>query len=321
MNAFPIETPYFTFSRIDNGVYVAIAKEGKGAWSNAGVVDLGEELLVFDSFSTPSAARELRVLAERLTGKKTRYLINSHYHGDHVFGNQVFEDIAIISTNATRELSETHHVIGELEAEQEETRQYLRELKKQMNVAQTRALQISLSNQYDEMTKVLTSLPELKIVLPSIIFEKKLTLYGSDRKVELMCWGGGHTASDTFLYLPDEKIAFMGDLATEDLHVPIYNPDRFVSILNEVMALEINTVIPGHGNISGRSLLETQKSYVSYLIGETKKALKEEIKLDDFKFHFQLFPHYQNWKGIKGVEGNLSGLYHYYNDLERCFHD
>ncbi|WP_143039538.1 MBL fold metallo-hydrolase, partial [Planococcus faecalis] len=53
----------------------------KGAFSNAGFVDLGTELLVFDAFNTPSAARELRQQAEKLTGKKVKYLVNSHYHG------------------------------------------------------------------------------------------------------------------------------------------------------------------------------------------------------------------------------------------------
>ena len=314
MSAFPIETPYFTFHRLKEGVYAAIAKEGQGAWSNAGVVDLGEELLIFDAFSTPAAARELRELAEKVTGKETRYLLNSHYHGDHVFGNQAFEDAVIISTSTTRELSKTHHVIGNLEAEQEETKQYLEALKKQMEVAKTPAQHISLSNQYDEMAKVLAALPELTIVLPTLTFEKKLTLHGSARKVEFICLGGAHTPSDAFLYLPDDRIAFMGDLATEELHVPIYHPESFVSILNDVIKLEVETILPGHGKISGTSLFETQKNYISYLIGETKKALKDEMALDDFKAQFQLSPSYEHWKGIKGVEGNLSVLYHHYHD-------
>lgn len=76
-----IHTKYFTLKKMANGVFAAIAEPGNGAWSNAGVVDLGSELLVFDAFNTPSAAQELKIQAERLTGKKVKYLINSHYHG------------------------------------------------------------------------------------------------------------------------------------------------------------------------------------------------------------------------------------------------
>lgn len=50
---------HFTVSRIADGLYVAIANEGTGAMANAGFVDLGESVLVFDSFNTQQAAEEL----------------------------------------------------------------------------------------------------------------------------------------------------------------------------------------------------------------------------------------------------------------------
>ncbi|MFY0518689.1 MBL fold metallo-hydrolase [Lysinibacillus sp. UGB7] len=65
------------------------------------VLDLGDELLVFDALGTPSAGKELRSQAENITGKTVKYLINSHYHGDHVFGNQMFMDTTIIATSLT----------------------------------------------------------------------------------------------------------------------------------------------------------------------------------------------------------------------------
>lgn len=99
------ETEYFNLYAISDGVYAAISKPGKGAWSNSGIVDLGDELLIFDSFTTPSAGYELRRQAEELTNKGVKYLINSHFHGDHVFGNQAFSDTTIISTSLTKIIS------------------------------------------------------------------------------------------------------------------------------------------------------------------------------------------------------------------------
>ena len=52
------------------------------------------------------------------------------------------------------------------------------------------------------MSKVVEELPHLETVLPSVIFEKHLVIHGSKRTVELHCIGGGHSPSDTFLYLP-----------------------------------------------------------------------------------------------------------------------
>jgi cyclase len=197
-----VETEYFTLKRLTEGVYAAIAKPGQGAWSNAGVVDLGDELLVFDSFSTPSAASVLRELAEEITGKKVKYLINSHYHGDHVFGNQIFEDVSIISTSLTNKWFKEKNIIHDVDKENEEMKKYLQNLRNQLETTKDIILKNSLSNQYEEISKVLEDLPQLKMVLPSVIFEKHLVIHGSKRNVELHCLGGGHSPSDLFISPP-----------------------------------------------------------------------------------------------------------------------
>jgi glyoxylase-like metal-dependent hydrolase (beta-lactamase superfamily II) len=307
-----VETEYFTLNCLFEGVYAAIAKPGQGAWSNAGIVDLGGELLVFDSFSTPSAAQVLRQQAEVMTGKKVKYLINSHYHGDHVFGNQVFEDVAIISTPLTKKWFEDQNSIIDVAKEIEEMNQYLDNLKNQLESTIDPVLKFSLSNQYAEMSKVLEELPHLKMVFPSLIFEKHLVIQGSMRNVELHCLGGGHSPSDTFLYLPAEKIAFMGDIITENLHLPIYNPDEFLSILNEVKKIEIETVIPGHGDIGTLELSDTMVNYLSFLIKKVKEALDNKVSLNDFISEFITPSEYANWKGMNGINRNLTTLFNFY---------
>ena len=85
-------------------------------------------------------------------------------------------------------------------------------------------MKASFVNQYEEIAKLLEDLPILEIILPTFIFEEKLMIRGTKRQVEIVCYGGGHTPSDTFMYIPDVKIAFMGDLLTERLHLPIVDP-------------------------------------------------------------------------------------------------
>ena len=307
-----VETEYFTLKCLSEGVYAAIAKPGQGAWSNAGIVDLGDELLVFDSFSTPSSAQMLRKQAEVITGKKVKYLINSHYHGDHVFGNQVFEDVTIISTSLTKKWFEDQNSIIDVVKEIEEMNRYLDNVKNQLESTIDPILKCSLSNQYVEMSKVLKELPHLKMVFPSVFFEKHLVIQGSIRNVELHCLGGGHSPSDTFLYLPVEKIAFMGDIVTEDLHLPIYNPDEFLRILNEVNKIEMKTVLPGHGDIGSQELSDTMVNYLSFLINKVKEALDNKVSLHDFISEFIIPSVYSNWKGVNGITRNLTTLYNFY---------
>jgi glyoxylase-like metal-dependent hydrolase (beta-lactamase superfamily II) len=90
-------SPYFHIEQLADGVYAALVREGSGALGNAGIIDLGDETVLFDTMLTPGAAFDLRAAAEQLTRHRIRYVVNSHWHRDHVYGNQVFTDADIIS--------------------------------------------------------------------------------------------------------------------------------------------------------------------------------------------------------------------------------
>ncbi|MBB6454017.1 glyoxylase-like metal-dependent hydrolase (beta-lactamase superfamily II) [Salirhabdus euzebyi] len=313
MNTVMKDTEYFTLYQLADGVFAAIAKPGTGAWSNAGFVDLGDGLLVFDAFSTPSAAQELRKVAEEISGKKVVYLINSHYHGDHVFGNQVFSDCTIISTSVTHQLHKERNVMKDLRTEQKEMEVYLNGLNQQAEATTDGTLKEGLRNQYEEMSKVLDDLPQLQMVYPNLIFEDKLVLHGANRRVELYCYGGGHTPSDTLLYLPEDKIAFMGDIVTEALHLPIHDPEEFLLILNKVEKMEINQLVPGHGNVSTFASLHELKDYLTFLIDHAKQAHEQQHSLEHFISHIVTPPKFQKWRGVNGIVPNLKSVYQYFD--------
>ena len=96
---------HFRLEQLEAGVYAAIHADGGAAIGNAGIVDLGDRTLVYDTFFTPQAAEDLRAAAEAPTGRPVDFVINSHYHNGHIWGNQVFSpDTDTISTLDTRRL-------------------------------------------------------------------------------------------------------------------------------------------------------------------------------------------------------------------------
>lgn len=303
---------YFTLAKLDDGVYAAIAKEGVGAWSNAGIVDLGDKTLVFDSFGTPSAGLALYEKAHELTGRKPTHLINSHYHGDHVFGNQWFSNAEIFSTSLTKELFAEKNKMQDVVTEQNEMRSYLTSLKERIKLTSTTAMKKSLTIQYNELTSVYHDLPALKLTLPNQTFERTYTIQGTKRHATLHCLGGGHTPSDTFMVLPKENIAFMGDLVTENLHVPIYDPENFYSILRKANRMNIKTFVPGHGNLGSVSLLTTLQTYLSFLMSKTQVAISNQVTKQQLLSDFVLPSLYTEWIAVKGVEENLSRIYDFY---------
>src|SRR5262249_26765844 len=106
MSAFT--STHFRIEQLADGVFAAIHAEGGRAQSNAGIVDLGDRALVFDTFISPEAAADLRSAVAALLSRPISAVINSHYHNDHIWGNQAFpNDVPIISTGRTREFIAT----------------------------------------------------------------------------------------------------------------------------------------------------------------------------------------------------------------------
>ena len=86
----PAELP-FVLKEIGPGVYAAISQE-----SNAGFIIGDDAVLVVDSFYHPNTARALLSEIRKITPKPIRYVVNTHYHLDHVAGDQVFKDAGAI---------------------------------------------------------------------------------------------------------------------------------------------------------------------------------------------------------------------------------
>ena len=92
---------HFQFEMVGDGVYAAFAKATGVAVSNAGVVDLGEKVVIFDTFLSPTVAQQLRQGVEQSLGKPIRFVVNSHHHVDHVGGNSVFAGQADLISSVT----------------------------------------------------------------------------------------------------------------------------------------------------------------------------------------------------------------------------
>ncbi|HNE69784.1 MAG TPA: MBL fold metallo-hydrolase, partial [Anaerolineales bacterium] len=80
------QSQHFTYHELAEGIWAAIVIPTGLAASNSGIVDLGDHTLIFDTTLSPASAVELRKTAENLTGRAVTYVLNSHWHQDHVFG-------------------------------------------------------------------------------------------------------------------------------------------------------------------------------------------------------------------------------------------
>lgn len=260
--------------RLAEGVYAAIAVPGQGSLGNAGIVDLGDQTLVFDTLRTPRAAMELSAAAERLTGRRATWVVNSHWHDDHVAGNQVFvPGASIIATEMTRDLM-TSRLVAEYAQDAAELPAILQTLEKRLAVEGDERAREELGLRIAENRRYAEAIPSIRVTPPDLTFGREMRLHGKTRTVELWSYGGGHTTSDAFLYLADERIMFAGDLAFLDYHpwLPDGDPGEWVRIIGEIERLSLNTVVPGHGPVTDRRCLTLTREYI-----ETLERLADEM--------------------------------------------
>ena len=261
---------HFTLQRLSDGVYAAIAKDGGWSICNAGAIDIGDDVLVFDTFVNQHAAEEFREAVAHLVGKPISHVVNSHYHSDHVKGNQAFKGAKIVSTIKTRDVmvKSKKHYETDLEAVREEVQRDL-----ESHLASPEDPDTLLFEGYDRGH--LDGLSTLEYTLPDVTFEDRMTFYGTKRTAEVMTYGGGHTVSDALLYLPDERVLFMGDLLFVECHPYLAdgNPAELFRIFDRVKGLDTKVLVPGHGPVGTLRDIDANMEYV-----EALKKTVEEVK-------------------------------------------
>jgi cyclase len=265
---------HFRLEELAEGVYAAIHIGGGAAIGSAGIVDLGDRTLIYDTFLSPQAAADLPGAAEALTGRPVDVVINSHWHNDHIWGNQVFDtDTDIISTEETRRMMIATRGHGAYEEFMADAEANLASTRAEFQATEDEGQRRQLALWIDYHESVVALKPILQIRAPNLTFTQRLAFYGTDRSAELVPYAGGHTESDAVLFLPEEGIAFMSDLLFIGHHPYLGggDPDRMRQILKEVSDLAPEVVVPGHGPVGRADSLKRMREYVGTLDGLARK--------------------------------------------------
>jgi cyclase len=305
---------HFVLHQLAEGVYAAIAIEGGAAYSNAGIVDLGERTLVFDTFDNPKGAVDLKAVAEQLTGRPASHVIISHAHPDHWMGNQVFAGHAsIITTHATREqMLPFVEDIRTLKANPSELLNVIRENQERLATETDERKRASLRISIARSQHDLDALPDLELRFPDQTFEGRLVFHGTRRTAELITQGRGHTDSDCYLVLPADKAAFIGDLgffASQPFMV-YGDPQAWLAQLDGMAQWDVETFVPGHGPLGAKADLALQKQYIQVLDELVARVIQEGGAVED-ALQQPLPPPFDAWLmgGMNRFEANVRSAY------------
>jgi glyoxylase-like metal-dependent hydrolase (beta-lactamase superfamily II) len=207
-------------------------------------------------------------------------VIDSHWHNDHIWGNQVFDaGTDIISTEETRRMyleTRGHGAYDEFmkaaEANLEATKTGLEAARDERERRETKLW-------VDYHQAVVDAKPLLRHRPPNLAFEGRMLFHGARRSAELIAFENGHTESDAVLFLPNERIAFMSDLLFID-HMPYLgggNPESLVHALETVSDLEPRLVLPGHGPVGTVESLSVLAGYVRTLDAMAREMVEDGV--------------------------------------------
>lgn len=302
------ESSFFTLEFIADGIYAAIAKGGTGSMANAGLVDLGEQILLFDTMYTPQAARSLREAALHLFGRPISLVINSHFHLDHVGGNQVFADLPILSTVTTRNLmlDRTQQFLSFAKANPG----YPAILQKAIEEESDESKREELSLQLGDILAMDAALAELAPVPASMTFGGLFTFHGSKRTAALIPMGNGHSACDTVLYLPDDQVLFAADLLFAKNHPNIKdgNVPEWLRILGKMDSYPAQVIIPGHGPVSDQLAILDLRDYFTHLLDTAKQTETTKREAADSLESLLIPKQFETWSLPNQYTANLQHL-------------
>jgi len=256
------------------GVHVVLRHVPSNGASDSNVLIIINEsdVIVVDADIFPSSARQAIAEIKKLTPNPVRYLINTHFHSDHHYGNQVYREaypgVEIIAHPATRALVISEDIPVLQRNLDTEYPAVVAKIRTALETGKRSNGEPVTPESRKELTEALAMyeffLRDMKFVRPvpaTMTVADSLVLHRGDRTVVVKYLGRGNTPGDLVVHLPEERIVATGDLVVHPI------PFAFSSYLRDwpttLRALErtgATTIVPGHGAV------QTDWTYVDRLI-------------------------------------------------------
>jgi cyclase len=215
---------------------------------NNGWIIFEDYVLVVDA-NFPAGARLIISKIRSLTAKPIRFAFDTHHHGDHAYGNQVFVDNGGVPVAHTGVIEEMKRY---------ETGYY-----------------DSKPGAWEAAKKGRADLQTSKLKPPSVLFSKDLIFDDGKHRVELVHLGVAHTHGDALAWLPREKILFTGDVCVNGPYNYVGDGDvgKWVTTLEAAKKLGAETVCTGHGPRSAATVLDDQQAFFKALRTQVGKLM------------------------------------------------
>jgi glyoxylase-like metal-dependent hydrolase (beta-lactamase superfamily II) len=245
---------------------------------NATVIIGSKAVLVVDAPSVRLSREHLRWIQSK-TSLPVRYVVNTHWHLDHMSGNQVYADqfpgVEIIASGETRDLSIWRNP-STLAQQQALNPNNVAAARKQ--TLQSHATPYEAAHVLEALDKATREWPvwrETHLVQPTLTFEGEMDLDLGDRHVQLRKYVG-HTTGDVVALIPEQGVLVTGDLVVAPVPYAFTSHFReWSESLARLMAIDgVKTIVPGHGPVlSSWDYVRSEKALIDTLLSQVRSAM------------------------------------------------
>jgi cyclase len=245
------------------------------------VTDAG--VLVIDTREHPRAAQDYLARIRKVTDKPIKWVINSHFHGDHTYGNAAFQ--AAGATFVAQQ--ETARIMKLVQPKEMARRQdYFKE------------------RNYDPN--------EVKLILPDVTFDNQMSIYLGGREIRLMYFGPGQQPGDTFVLFPRDRALFTpGAFTSHSMPNMAFTTsvDNWIQMLDKVAARkDYDVILPAHGDVAHREDIKELQSMLADEYATVKAAVAKGMTLQQAQATLT-FPQYKDWRNYSRLKSEIQNLY------------
>jgi glyoxylase-like metal-dependent hydrolase (beta-lactamase superfamily II) len=260
--------------------------------SNAAFLVTSEGVLVIDTRQHPAHGRDLIERIRKITDRPIKWVINTHAHGDHYYGNPAFK-----AAGATI-IAHRDTVAGMIKHEQLEFRRR-QAFFKSMNLDPA----------------------EIKTILPDVTFDSRLTIELGGRTVEILYLGPGQNPGDTLIHFPHARALYIGGpFARKNWSNLSFTPsvDGWIALLQKIAAIDVDMFLPGHGDVGTRQDVLDEAKLLADVQAEVKAALASGMSRNEMVKTLR-FPQYANLRNYNRINVLIEALHHLFTTGKPMF--
>ena len=261
------------------GVFAYVHGEARWDKCNSGFIVGDEGVMVIDAMMVGSMVKPYLEAIRKVTTKPVRYVVNTHHHVDHSFGNQFYDAAEVVSHTRCRQALVERGV--DVAAYQKQWPQYSEDW------------------------------PKVNLMPATITYENKMVVHLGNRVVELLYPGAAHTYGDTLIYLPQDKVLFTGDVAFHYL-IPLARDGHVSSWIKVarglINRLDAATVMPGHGPVGDKTAIVKTLDYLQLLKRTCQLHFQQGAGIDEAERAMHV-DEYDDWGEHWRIPINVERMY------------